>query len=128
MGDLSISSTNGAVNVEGAKFTGDSIDQGASDGPLTVEGVTVENGAIGATSLDISGDGTLKRLVLSKSEVSPGGTINMNSGASYVEVTNAGSSSETALTTLNAREGQVLIVKNLDTQPVTINTAAADKI
>merc|ERR1711871_1018409 len=49
--DLSISSTNGAVNVEGAKFTGDSIDQGAGDGALTVEGVTLEDGDIGSAAI-----------------------------------------------------------------------------
>merc|ERR1711871_864466 len=59
---VTLTSTSSTVSVEGTKFTGDSIDQGAGDGALTVEGVTLEDGAVGASesiSSSKSGGGIL---------------------------------------------------------------------
>jgi hypothetical protein len=51
-GALSVtSSSSGTVQVEGAQFSGDTIVQGAGDGPLTIEGVTFEDGAVGLSSI-----------------------------------------------------------------------------
>merc|ERR1711871_389749 len=81
--DLSISSTNGAVNVEGAKFTGNSINQGAGDGALTVEGVTLEDGAIGSAAIEATGSIT--------SSKSSGGLLLTSTDAQVITHTGTGS-------------------------------------
>jgi hypothetical protein len=119
------------VNVEGAKFTGAAIDQGAGNGALTVEGVTLEDGAVGAASVQVTGGATMKRLKFSKTEVSAAASIlvDMTSDSSYIEVTSdAPASAANVLSISNAAEGQLLIVKNLDAESVKINSDGDDRV
>ena len=51
-GALSVTSaSSGTVQVEGSMFSGDTIVQGPGDGPLTIEGVVFEDTSVGASSI-----------------------------------------------------------------------------
>jgi hypothetical protein len=102
----------------------------AETGTLLTENSAVATAITGVgtlASLAVSGESSLNRLKFSKTEVSAAASISvdMSAAASYVEVTDDEATAANAMSITNAVEGQVLIVKNLDDDSVTINSAGA---
>jgi hypothetical protein len=116
--------------IEHTGATSFTISSSGTDGSVSIESVNVDAGVVtGVTALTT--DSLLTgRLKFTKTEVSAAASIalDMSSASSYVEVTDDGASASNALSISNAAEGQVLVVKNLDAQDITINTAGDDQV
>jgi hypothetical protein len=114
-----------ASKIEHTGATSFTISSSGTDSSVNIESMNVKDGVVtGITAL------TTGRLKLTKTEVNPTtGTVDMSSGSSYVEVTDDGvDGPEVALTISNPVEGQIVIVKNLDAQGITINDNTDDKV
>eukprot|EP00946_MAST-07B_sp_MAST-7B-sp1_P003806 g3806.t1 len=111
--DLSITSTGSTVSIEGTKFTSDNIDQSSADGPLVVEGVSLQDNAI-TTSGAITASGNI---YTSKAN---GGLILSATGAQVITHTGASD----ADLTISSTYGKVC-VESICTQGGAVTSSAA---
>ena len=119
-----------ASTIEHTGATSFTISSSGTDGSVNIESMNVKAGVVTVNNCADTDCDRTSEINKDRGQRDHGSTaLDMSSGSSYVEVTDDGvDGPEVALTISNPVEGQIVIVKNLDAQGITINDNTDDKV